>query len=466
VTLPGVEVLTADTRAPRGPRLRLSTQFVIGETERGPTTPTELRGLRDLERFFGARTPDTLSVHDWLDAWWKDGGGRVYLARLVGPAAATADVDLADGAAAVALTVASADPGAFGNRLSVDVDATGGDFTLRVYLDDDLVETSPALADGAAAAAWALTSRYVRVTDGPGGDPVATGGPQDLTGGDDDLDGITTAEITAAGDRFAADLGPGVIVLPGRTAAVSQLAVAPTAKARNRIVRCDAPATSTVATITAWAATLRASEYADRLDLIAPRLTIPGLAPGTTRTAPGSYLRSAAEARNDAARISPNQPAAGRWGTSGYATGVTIEWDDDDRETLNDAGVNVIRAMDDEIKVYGNRTAADPSTAPAALRIGSARLRMAIAEIARFQGEQLNFGEIDQGGTVLGEHVGLVRSAINEFAPSLFYLDVTAEVIEADSQPGVFLVETGVEFQAAPDAERVRVTITRAVTEV
>jgi hypothetical protein len=91
---------------------------------------------------------------------------------------------------------------------------------------------------------------------------------------------------------------------------------------------------------------------------------------------------------------------------------------------------------------------------------------MAIKEIARYQAEQIVFAELDQGGVVLGDHVGLVRAAINRYERSLYFLDVTAQVVEDDIQPGVYLVETAIEFQAAPDAERVRVVITRAVTEV
>jgi hypothetical protein len=469
VTLPGVVVINADARPPSRPRLSLSTAFLVGETEFGPQTAVLSRTKREFERSHGARTLTTTAMHDWVTEFFAEGGTALYTSRLVGPGAAAASHVFLDGTSAPSLTVRALSVGEYGNRLSVDIDVSGSNFEVKVYLDGttdaDIVERSGLVATPAAAALWGADAKYVRVTAGVGTDPVATS-PVALTGGDDDLDGVTGTEITAALNKFGAGLGPGSVVLPGRTATASQLLAAAHAAANNRLARLDAAQVASASTIASQAATLRASGYADVCDLLAPSLTIPGLAPGTTRTVPASALRCGVEARNDALGISPNQPAAGKWGIAHYATAPTVEWDDDDREMLNDAGVTVVRVIDGDVRIYGSRTLADPATDPAALRLGSARLRMALTEIARFQAEQIEFAELDQGGVVLGDHVGLVRSAIKRYAQSLYFLDVTAQVVEDDLQDGVYLVETAVEFQAAPDAERVRVVITRSVTEV
>lgn len=470
MTLPGVEVLQADERsATTGPRLQLSTVFVLGETERGPETPDPLRPLRsprELTRTYGARTAESQPVWDWLDAHWKDGGGRVYLAPVLGPAAAYADIDLSDGST-TALTVTARDKGDYGDRLGVDVDVSGSNFELKIYLDGTLVERSGMVADGAAAAAWSTGSRYVTVTDGPGGDPVATVSAQALTGGDSDLDGVTVNEIVAAYQRLDPALGPGVVVLPGRTASGTITAIADAAAGHNRLVRADFPPVSDRASVVAWLTALRSgTDHDDIIDAVGPALTVPGIGGSGSRTVGASFARSAAESRNDANGTSPNQTAAGRWGISSYATGVTVEWGAEDREAIVDAGGNIVRIIDNDIRVYGMRTLADPADNPAGVSLGSARLRMAIAEIGRFEGEQINFAEFDQGGVALGEHVGAVRSGISRYAGSLYFLDVTAELEEDEDQPGLYLVETDIEFQAAPGAERVRVTITRQVTEV
>lgn len=469
MTLPGVVVINDDARPPSGPRLNLSTAFLVGETQFGLPSAVLSRTKREFLRNHGARTADYTAMHDWVDTFFKEGGTAVYTSRLIGPSAVAASHVFVDGDAATSITVTARDKGAFGNLLYADIDVSGGTFEVIIYLGgttaDHIVERSGFVATTAAAATWAAGAKYVRITAGVGLDPVATAATA-LTGGDDDLDGITGTEITAALDKFGAALGPGSVVLPGRTATASQLLAATHAAANNRLARLDAVAVENAATVIAQAVTLRAGENADVCDLLAPALTIPGLTAGTTRTVAASALRCGAEARNDAAGISPNQPAAGNWGIAQYATAPSVEWDDSDREDLNDAGVNVVRVVDGDVKVYGSRTLADPDTDPAAISIGSARLRMAISEIARFQAEQIVFAELDPGGVVLGDHVGLVRASINRYAGSLYFLDVTSQLVEDDVLPGVYLVETAIEFQAAPNAERVRVVITRALTEV
>lgn len=473
MSLPGRSTTTVDQPAPRGPRLRLATPFVIAELEHGGTEPLLVNSLRDLQRQTGARTSDTADAHDWLDAHFQEGGVSAYVLPLRGPAAAVATHNVMDGAGspAVALTVSAIEPGAYWNGaaggLSVDIDVSSTNFEVKVYLDGTLVETSGMVATGADAAAWAAaSSNYVTITDGPGVDPVATGSAANLTGGADDFAGITTTEITAAATAFSAELGPGHYVLPGRTDTASILAVAAVADGRNRLVKADLTDTATVGTLTTAAATLRASDYADIIDILAPRVTIPGLADGTSRTVPLSAIRSGIEGRNDQAGESPNQPAAGRWGITRYAIAVSQAWGDTDRETLNDAGVNIAKIVDGDLRLYGARTAADPTTAAAAVRLGSARLRMAIAELTGYEAERLVFGEVDQGGVALGNLKGAVKGRINTFARSLYFLSVDAELLENDDAPGTYYVEVTVTFQAAPDAERVSVIIVRAVTQV
>lgn len=271
--------------------------------------------------------------------------------------------------------------------------------------------------------------------------------------------------LTAAGALFAQRLGAGTGVLPGITDTALQLAYAEALNVpfRSRVVKCDL-ATADAADVVTDSATLRASEYADMLDVLVGRLSIPGLANGTSRDVPLSALRCGAEARNEAAGLSPNQPAAGRWAISQWGTALDHEWTDDDRETLNDAGVNVAITDQDGIKLFGARTAIDPTVDPAGVRLGSVRLRSEIIDIARTEGGAINFAEIDQGGVELGHLAGQIRGRILTRRSSLYFLSVDAYLVE--DTPGVYVVEVAIEFQASPDAERVRVIVTRAVTQV
>lgn len=468
MTLPGATVTFDDQRTPTGPNLQLSTVFLTGELTKGPDTPTIIRSLRELQRGYGDRTADTAAVHDWVDAFFKEGGGRVYVTPLRGPAAAKATHTFNDTAPAAAIVVTAKTAGTDGNRTSIDIDAggAGGTFAIKVLRDGVVVETSGDLADGAAAAAWAVDgSSWVNITDDVGGDP-APGSVTALTGGDDDFDGITTTEIQDALDLFIANLGPGSVVLPGRTATSAQLIAQTHASTHNRLARHAFVASSNAATVAAQLATLRAGEGADVGDPLGPRQNMPGLTAVTSRTVEATVLRCAAEARNDRDGISPNQPAAGNHAIAQYLTSETVTWTDEDLELLNDAGGNVVRTLTDgRLKVFGARTLANPASDPVALRIGSARLRMAVAEIGRFHAEQFAFTELDPGGIKLGYLEGFILGALDAYHASFFALTVDAELVAGDA-PGEYVVEVAIEFQASPDAERVRVTISRSLTEV
>jgi hypothetical protein len=431
--------------------------------------------MRELVSQFGPRTNDTAHVHDWCDAYFREGGSTICLTRLLGPAAAPASLAFVDSEPVTAITVTAREKGAWGNGpggLQADIDVDGSNFEVKVYLAGELVERSGLVADGASAAAWAqANSRLVTITDGPGGDPVATGSPQNLAGGADDFASITQTQISAALDRLTADLGPGAIVLPGRTGTTEQLAAAEHGAARNRLVRADLPATGNVGTLTAQAATLRASANADRIDILAPVLECPGLTATSVRFVPASVLRCAAESRNDGVGYSPNQAAAGEWGAARFCTAATQKWSEDELETLNDAGVNVVRVVDGKLKVYGMRTAANPQSNPAGVALGSARLRMAIREIARFRAEQAVFSEIDAGGVVLGNLKGQITGdVLSKYQDSLWTvnpegarLEVSAELVDG-ATPGTYELEVLVKFRPAGAAEVVNVTISRTVS--
>jgi len=556
MTLPGVITQVEDARQTSAPRLALATPFIVGELQRGLEAPILVRSMRDLVRFGGARTTDSAPTHDWLDAYWHEGGSAAYVTPLRGSAGAAATTTLNDGGAQPGIVVTAKEKGTWGNALSISVTlatsaaaddvidtaashgfkagdvvqfptltggtgltastnyyvistnlgtttfqvsttpggsaatfsaditagtvakvtglqvtvaADGTDFSVSVRLAGALVESSGNVADGAGAAAWAAgSSRYVSITDGAGGDPAAVTN-RGLAAGDDDFDGVTQIDIDAARDRFGPELGPGVYVFPGRTSTTVQLAAAEAADGRNRIVRADLPPTSNVSTLTAHLATLAASEFADYLDPLLPPLTAPGLTTASSRTIAASALRTAAEARNDAAGISPNQTAAGSWAIARWFSAPSLTWSDDDLETLNDAGGNVVRVVDGQLKVYGLRTA--DVTNPAGIVLGTARLRMAIREIARFVGEKYVFGEFDAGGVTLGNLRGEIRSAaLTRYGSSLQplpddpseTLGIQAEIVPGDT-PGTHVLEIVVLFLPSGSAEVVRITISRLV---
>lgn len=465
MTLPGNELVHEDLRTPAGPQLAIATPFLVGDTEEGPDTPVALRDMRGLRNRFGARTTLSAAVHDWLEQYWRQGGGQVWLQRRLGPSPVKASVDF-PASSGTSFTLRALYAGASYNDFAGDVDISGSDITFKVLRDGVLQQTfGPVQTVAALQALVADSGLPVEIVPGAGGAPTA-GSVTSLAGGDDDLDSVTDTETGAAILKHLPERGPGVYVLPGITATSANLLAAAAAAAHpDRLVRPQVPNTATVADIVTALNAYRGSPHAGYIDPIVTWLVGPGLSPTSTRLFPGTLLRCACEARNDAAGITPNQPAAGRWGAPRYPELVpAVEFAADDRETINDAGGTLIRTINGETRLYGSRTAADPVTDPVALRLGSARLRMAFGEISRFEMEQTNFGEVDAGGVVLGELSGRIEAQARVWQRSLYDLDVTAQLVE--DQPGQYLVEVLFEYAPAPDAERVRTVISRSLPDL
>jgi phage tail sheath protein FI len=123
---PGVYVEEIAT----GPRpiegVSTSTTGFVGETERGPTTPTLVTSWSSFYRSFGdyvdrkAGTPNIYLPYA-VRGFFDNGGQRLFVARVVGPKAKTATGDLGN------CTVAAIGEGLWGNNLLISVkDASVG----------------------------------------------------------------------------------------------------------------------------------------------------------------------------------------------------------------------------------------------------------------------------------------------------------------------------------------------------
>lgn len=479
MTLPGHTLTRDDNSPPVGPSASLATAFVACETQRAPDGVSSLRSMRDYARICGDRTLDTQAGYDWLDTHFHEGGAAVYLTSMRGAAAARAFVVLNTAAvpALVSGTVRWQVPGAYGNRAALDVDAgaAAGTFVLRVLVDGLLVKTSPELGDMTAAQAWAASpagAGLIVVEPGAGADPAPIVAPLVLAGGDDDFDGITTATLAAALARFTSTYGPGKVVLPGRTSLPAHQAVADSliASKVNRVASLAMPDVD-AATVAAQATTFRTHDAANMVDLLAGRLEIPGITASTQRSTTLDALRSGREGANDAAGVTPNQPAAGEWGKAAWATGLTQRgsrepWTDEEIELLYDAGVNVAVVDRGQIKLYGSRTAVNVQANPAGFRIGSARLRMALTELLDYEVGLVQFAELDPQGIRLKDLQGTIESRVDTYPTSVHSFRAVTEV-QPGELPGTAVLYAAIEdLKVSYDAEVIHARISRTVTEV
>lgn len=415
MTLPGTLVLQQDLSTPGTAPTATDTWHVAGLADRGPTTPLMINSMGQFVANYGERQSYSV-LYDALDAYFREGGARAIVSRIVGPAAAVAGVNLSDGTNPT-LRVDAIGPGAYGNNLRVQViaGATAGTFILVIF---DLlveIERSPELADQAAAVAWAANSRFVRVSALAGtGDPIVVAATA-LTGGTDDRAAVTDTQRIAALTRITKDLGPGQVSIPGATTSTLHLALLDHAAAMNRVALLDAPDTVTAATLLTAGAAARASSNARFGGLFAPWGRAPGVAANTTRDIPPSAVVAGTIARSDTSGMSPNVPSAGENGISRYLTSVKATFTALERDSLNEAGVNVLRVVFGSIRIYGYRTAVNPQTNQSQMFLGNSRMLMAITARADAIAERFVFDQIDGKGLKAAELAGDLTAMLDDF---------------------------------------------------
>jgi phage tail sheath protein FI len=475
MSAPGVTISVADASPPRTAPTDTSTWFVVGEAEKGVTDrPIEVRSLSQFVAKLGARQSFSV-LYDAVEAFFAEGGSRVVVGRVVGPTPVKAHVSLNDSGASPTLKVQAKSPGAWGSSLNVQVTAgdAGGEFKLVISHDTlGALETSPSLADKTAAIAWAAdSSAYVECVDLGGSNDPNTVAAQSLASGTDDRGNIADAHWQAALDLLTADLGPGQVSAPGRTTSTGHGQLLAHAAANNRVALIDLVDTATVATLTSAASTLRSTANARYGGAFAPWAKIPGLTAGTTRTVPYSAIQAGLIARSDSRGKSPNVAAAGANGTARFALGLSrVAWSDADRDTLNDAGVNVARELYGSVVTYGYRTLVDPVTKPNLRELSAARLLAAITARCRVVADGFLFSEIDGAGATRSAFAGALTGVLlpywnagslyGETPGDAFAVDVS-DAVNTPEQLAAGELRAVVAVRISPFAERVTIEIVK-----
>ena len=142
-------------------------------------------------------------------------------------------------------------------------------------------------------------------------------------------------------------------------------------------------------------AAVKGVRYAQAL---APWLSYPGPA-GAPVVVPFSGVQAALIARQDAVTGNPNQAAAGSGGIHRGTLGLSQEFSDADRKSLNEQGVTLAKVKYGSVRTYGGRTAAGPADTNW-LPFGNARVLMGIAHEADAVAENYVFRQIDGGRRV------------------------------------------------------------------
>lgn len=383
------------------------------------------------------------TLYNAADVFFREGGSVLHVTRVVGPAAKKAVIKIKNTAESAedTLEVTAVSPGEWGNDVDVEIKAgeVGGSYVIIVLEDGVAVEESLEVANNEEAVTWASEqSSYIRLKDLGKGDPK-TGKAELKEGADDKASATDTHWEAQINNNFPKSMGPGQISMPGRTTDAAYKAQLEHSLSHNRVALLDGTDTSTKATLIGDAAVGRALGVAGgKGGLLGSWYVCPGIAPGTLRTVPPSCVEAGILARLASEGFSPNKPGAGeKYGQSRYAVDLAQpEWTEDDREDLNDAGVNVAIMNGNIAQTMGFRTMVNPLKDETWLELNNSRLYMEIAAKANQIADRYVFEEIDGKGLVFAKLNGELRGMLLGYMGSLygnepaeaFYVDTGSQV--------------------------------------
>lgn len=433
---PGVDVYIRDGSGPATMALDMGTAFMIGASDRGPSDKALLvASIADYAVKFGARSGGSL-LYDGVSAFFNEGGGRLYVSRVIGSGSVSASIAFGT------MTARAASPGTWANGMKVDSVApgvTGTGVVITVTLGGVVVDRSPVMSTNDEAIAWSANRDYVRFT-GPAGTLPVAGTTATLASGANGSAAVA-ADYDTALARFTHDLGPGQVLAPGLTTATTQKSVLAHCDAQRRVALLDLPDTSDPTALTAAKDLLAGTSGVRMASLWAPWATYPADTPPATVTVPFSAAEAGIISRNDRAG-NPNLPAAGVNGVARLALGLSQTYTDAQREALNNYGICLAKPIYGEVRAYGYRTASVP-TDTNWLWFSNSRTIMAIAYECEAVAESYVLQQIDGRGQLFSRfNKDLAGVCMKYYDLGALYGSTPDEAFKVDTGPGVNTITT------------------------
>jgi hypothetical protein len=208
-----------------------------------------------------------------------------------------------------------------------------------------------------------------------------------------------------------------------------------------RVALLDLPDTASASALIAAVQALATTKGVRYAQALAPWLSYPGPA-GAPVTVPFSGVQAALIARGDAGSGNPNQAAAGALGLHRGTLGLSQEYDDATRKSLNEQGVTLAKTKYGSIRTYGGRTAAGPADTNW-IPFGNSRVLMALAHEADAVAENYVFRQIDGGRRLFAAlETDLNGVCLRYHGLGALYGDTAEEAFNVDTGPQVNTVQT------------------------
>lgn len=477
---PGTNETAGTALPPNTPATKTGTWGVAGPAAQGPMTPYLCTSFGQFIKVFGARLASiaySATIWDSIEAFFLQGGSRLYFQRWQGSTAVVATAKLKDSAAAETLEVKATGPGTAANSWKIVVAGTESAFTIQVQNGSgEVLETSPAFSSKAEAVAFFKTSPFIVVKESGSSTKSPAAATTSLSGGTDVTPSITEAEVEKV-LSFPLECGPMQLSLPGigTEAAIKGTYNAAANSKPKRVAISDAPLLESKSGLVTLGAALqglstwprrRGSLWADWQQL--PPVT-GTLAP---RAVPLSPFVAALCSVNDDATGNPNQPPAGKWGILTHSLGrEAVGWSEKEVEELAEVGVNVTKtALNGQVRIYGFRSSAPYTTEPLYYQINNARVDMAMEWKADAILEEYFAADIDGQGKTAGDlKSDLSTMLLKLYEKGALYGESPGEAFTVDTGADVNTLVTEEEGDLnavigavrAKGAEQVNLNITR-----
>jgi len=361
--MPGVSITTAVRTGPTSATVRNSSQaFFVGLAQRGPADEAVLvTSLSEFEETFGTYVTYAY-LHPTVQTFFEEGGTQCYIARVVGPGADIATLNLNEGGVGGSncITLTANGPGNWAHDIDVVVTASSGLRNIKIYYQDSPL---PVFQTGNKATTTALVnainnsaiaSKYVTATKLTDDLPEAISATA-LSGGDDDradntVDTTFTAYVAAL-ELFLDAYGTGAVACPETAEIATDLIAHANAYNRVALLHLEEGATDVVDA----AATLAAEDNSEHAALYYPWVYIPTEVTGVNMLIPpvGFVAGKRALAHN---QTGPHQPYAGLVSSARFVQGVEVDVNRTLGDSLDEGYVNAIRLIANSIRVYGARS--------------------------------------------------------------------------------------------------------------
>lgn len=375
--------------------------FVAGVTERGAVNaPIAVGSLSDARSKIGGFVSYG-AVDDALAQFFAEGGSLAYVCRAVGAAATVGTRNLVDAAAANAIRVDAANPGAWSANIKVEVQnglATNSR-RIRVTYLDTLVEQFDNLLTADAVVTALASSRFVRGTKLAAGTLPAVAAAAALSAGSDDRVSVNAAALLAALNMAGPEFGSGTVAIPSQPHTTVGQGLEAYGKAMRRKALIATGPGLDVTAAAAASSGLRNSAGSEKAGLFYPWLNVPDGAGGVRLVSPEGTVAGRYAAR--VAKDGPGHAPAGEAGRLSYAISAERALTQDDVDTLAEANVNPLWQSGSTIRLYGWWSLSPDQDNYRWLSDGDVLDQIAIEGRAALQ--PYVFGTIDGAGQIFSE---------------------------------------------------------------